>query len=174
MFIARYFSISTCHHTKAWMAKHVADPYVRRSVKENYRARSAFKLIEMNDMYKFLEPGQTVIDMGAAPGAWSQVLVKQVNARVDTRKKSHLNETITYKPNPDLKCGIVIALDRDPIFDIPGVHILDDWNLSEETTTDCNKRLQDLLNRLKIEKVDGIVSDMCPNVTGCKAMDHAG
>jgi 23S rRNA U2552 (ribose-2'-O)-methylase RlmE/FtsJ len=95
MFIARYFSISTCHHTKAWMAKHVTDPYVRRSVKENYRARSAFKLIEMNDMYKFLQPGQTVIDMGAAPGAWSQVLVKQVNARVDTRKKSHVNEVIT-------------------------------------------------------------------------------
>lgn len=86
MFLARFFSISTCHSTKAWMAKHVSDPYVRRSVKENYRARSAFKLIEINNTYKFIEPGHTVIDMGAAPGAWSQVLVKQVNARINPRK----------------------------------------------------------------------------------------
>ncbi|CAF3081675.1 unnamed protein product [Rotaria sp. Silwood2] len=81
--------------------------------------------------------------------------------------------TSLHKPNPDLKCGIVSALDRDPIFEIPGVHIIDDWNLTEETTNDCNKRLQDLLNRLKINKVDGILSDMCPNVTGCKEIDHS-
>jgi 23S rRNA (uridine2552-2'-O)-methyltransferase len=166
------------------MAKHVSDPYVRRSVKENYRARSAFKLIEMNNMYKFIEPGHTVIDMGAAPGAWSQVLVKLVNARLNSGKKLpkpqeneliHPSEiTSFHKPNPDLKCGIVIALDRDPIFEIPGVHIIDDWNLTEETTNDCHKRLKDLFHRLKIEKVDGILSDMCPNVTGCKEIDHAG
>ncbi|CAF2501126.1 unnamed protein product [Rotaria sp. Silwood2] len=183
-FSYRSFSISTCHFTKSWMAKHVSDPYVRRSVKENYRARSAFKLIEMNNMYKFLEPGHIVIDMGAAPGAWSQVLVKEVNARTNKGKKTqqqqqqnellHPSEiTSLHKPNPDLKCGIVIALDRDPIFEIPGVHIIDDWNLTEETTNDCNKRLQDLLNRLKINKVDGILSDMCPNVTGCKEIDHS-
>jgi len=183
-FSSRSFSISTYHSTKTWMAQHVSDPYVRRSIKENYRARSAFKLIEMNNMYKFLEPGHIVIDMGAAPGAWSQVLVKQVNARINPRKilhKEQQNELIhpseitsLYKPNPDIKCGIVIALDRNPIFEIPGVHIIDDWNLTEETTGDCNKRLQDLLNRLKITKVDGILSDMCPNVTGCKEIDHSG
>ncbi|CAF1475586.1 unnamed protein product [Rotaria magnacalcarata] len=170
------------------MAQHVSDPYVRRSVKENYRARSAFKLIEINNMYKFLEPGHAVIDMGAAPGAWSQVLVKEVNARITKGKKAqppsqqqlHQTEllhpkeiTSFHKANPDLKCGIVIALDRNPIFEMPGAHIIDDWNLTEETTNDCNKRLHDLLNRLKIDKVDGILSDMCPNVTGCKEMDHA-
>ncbi|CAF0913445.1 unnamed protein product [Rotaria sordida] len=182
-FSYRSFSISTYHYTKSWMTRHVSDPYVRRSVKENYRARSAFKLIEMNNTYKFLEPGHIVIDMGAAPGAWSQVLVKEVNARINKGKKSqqqqqnelvHPSEiTSLYKPNPDLKCGIVIALDRDPIFDIPGVHIIDDWNLTEKTNNDCNRRLQDLLNRLKIDKVDGILSDMCPNVTGCKEIDHS-
>ncbi|CAF1198560.1 unnamed protein product [Rotaria sp. Silwood1] len=183
-FSYRSFSISTCLYTKSWMAQHVSDPYVRRSVKENYRARSAFKLIEMNNMYKFLEPGHIVIDMGAAPGAWSQVLVKEVNARVNKGKKTQAQQqqnellhpseiTSLHKPNLDLKCGIVIALDRDPIFEIPGVHIIDDWNLTEETTNDCNKRLQDLLNRLKIDKVDGILSDMCPNVTGCKEIDHS-
>jgi 23S rRNA (uridine2552-2'-O)-methyltransferase len=182
MFIKRFFSTSSCHYTKAWMAKHVSDPYVRRSVKENYRARSAFKLIEMNNMYKFLEPGHIVIDMGAAPGAWSQVLVKQVNARVKIGKRTqqqnellHPSEiTSLHKPNPDFKCGIVIALDRDPIFEIPGVHIIDDWNLTEETTGDCNKRLKDLLKDLKVDKIDGILSDMCPNVSGCKAIDHSG
>jgi len=188
MFLTRFvssrsFSTSPCHFTKAWMNKHVSDPYVRRSVKENYRARSAFKLIEMNNMYKFLEPGHIVIDMGAAPGAWSQVLVNQVNARINSSKqirKEQQNEllhpseiTSLHKPNLDLKCGIVIALDRDPMFEIPGVHIIDDWNLTEETTGDCNQRLKDLLNRLKIEKVDGILSDMCTNVTGCKEIDHS-
>ena len=186
MTFARHFSTSSRHLTKAWMAKHVSDPYVRRSVKENYRARSAFKLIEMNNTYKFIEPGHAVIDMGAAPGAWSQVLVKQVNARIlSTRKQvnrsvrennsSHPSEiTSDYKPNLDLKCGTVIALDRSPIFAIPGVHIIDDWNLTDETTDDCYKRLKDLLARLKIDRVDGILSDMCPNVTGCKEIDHTG
>ena len=184
LFSYRLFATSTYHYTKPWMAKHVSDPYVRRSVKENYRARSAFKLIEMNNIYKFLEPGHIVIDMGAAPGAWSQVLVKQVNARVNKGKKiqqqredetMHPSEITTfYRPNPDLKCGIVIALDRDPIFAMPGVHIIDNWNLTEETAHDCNLRLQNLLNRLSIDKVDGILSDMCPNVTGCKAIDHSG
>lgn len=184
MSFVRFFSTSVRHSTKAWMARHVSDPYVRRSVKENYRARSAFKLIEINKTYKFIQPGHTVIDMGAAPGAWSQVLVKLVNARVSSGKKIrkdteeesiHPSEiTALHKPNPDLKCGTVIALDRDPIFAIPGVHIIDDWNLTEENTAHCHQRLKDLLTRLKIDQVDGILSDMCPNVTGCKAIDHTG
>lgn len=184
MFFVRSFSTSVRHSTKAWMAKHVSDPYVRRSVKENYRARSAFKLIEINDTYKFIQPGHVVIDMGAAPGAWSQVLVKLVNARVSPGKKRlkgpqeeaiHPSEiTALHKPDPDLRCGTVIALDRDPIFAIPGAHIIDDWNLTEENTASCHQRLKDLLTRLKINQVDGILSDMCPNVTGCTAIDHAG
>ena len=163
----------------------MTDPYVRRSVKENYRARSAFKLIEMNDTYKFLQPGHVVIDMGAAPGAWSQVLVKQVNARVvpkpsrtvssTTNELVHPSEiTASHQTNLDMKCGTVIALDRLPIFDIPGVHIIDDWNLTDETTAACQQKLRNLLLTLKIERVDGILSDMCPNVTGCRAVDHAG
>lgn len=184
MSFVRFFSTSVRHSTKAWMARHVSDPYVRQSVKENYRARSAFKLIEINKTYKFIQPGHTVIDMGAAPGAWSQVLVKLVNARVSSGKKIrkdteeesiHPSEiTALHKPNPDLKCGTVIALDRDPIFAIPGVHIIDDWNLTEENTAHCHQRLKDLLTRLKIDQIDGILSDMCPNVTGCKAIDHTG
>ena len=184
MFFLRSFSTSVRHSTKAWMAKHVSDPYVRRSVKENYRARSAFKLIEINNTYKFIQPGHVVIDMGAAPGAWSQVLVKLVNARITAGKKLrkdsqeeaiHPSEiTALHRPNPDLKCGTVIALDRDPIFAIPGAYIIDDWNLTEENSAHCHQRLKDLLARLKIDQVDGILSDMCPNITGCKAIDHAG
>ena len=127
-----------------------------------------------------------VIDMGAAPGAWSQVLVKQVNARVVPKKSrttmsSETNElvhpseiTASHQANLDMKCGTVIALDRLPIFDIPGAHIIDDWNLTDETTAACQQKLRNLLLKLKIERVDGILSDMCPNVTGCRANDHAG
>lgn len=183
--IYRSFSTTLHQQSKSWMMRHVSDPYVRRSVKENYRARSAFKLIEMNDAYKFLQPGHVVIDMGAAPGAWSQVLVKQVNARILSKQKrtipSEINElvhpseiTATHQPNLDMKCGTVIALDRLPIFAIPGVHIIDDWNLTDETTGACQEKLRNLLQKLKIERVDGILSDMCPNVTGCRAIDHAG
>ena len=165
------------------MQRHVDDPYVRRSVKENYRARSAFKLIEINEKYKFLEPGHVVIDMGAAPGAWSQVLVKHVNARIqpkqqqlsETKDLIHPDEATTFhQTNLDEKCGIVIALDREPIFRIPGAHIIDDWNLTDENDEECRRRLNSLLDRLKITNVDGILSDMCPNVTGYRSIDHTG
>jgi 23S rRNA (uridine2552-2'-O)-methyltransferase len=61
-----------------WLERQRRDPYVKRAVKESYRARSAFKLIEINDKWKFLQPGHVVIDIGAAPGSWSQVAVKKV------------------------------------------------------------------------------------------------
>lgn len=170
--ITRHFSLTTARSTKPWMMRHVLDPYVRRSVKENYRARSAFKLIEINEKHKFLEAGQCVIDMGAAPGAWSQVLVKHVNPRITSSKNE--TDSSKYQTNMDAKCGSVIALDRLPIFPIPGVHIIDHWNLSDETENDCRKKLDELLSRLKLTKVDGVLSDMCPNVTGNRSIDHMG
>lgn len=63
-----------------WLERQRRDPYVRRAVKESYRARSAFKLIELDQKYNFLKPGHVVIDIGAAPGSWSQVAVKKTNA----------------------------------------------------------------------------------------------
>lgn len=66
--------------SKIWLERQRRDPYVKRAVKETYRARSAFKLIEINDKFKFIKPGDTVIDIGACPGSWSQVSVKLTNS----------------------------------------------------------------------------------------------
>jgi 23S rRNA (uridine2552-2'-O)-methyltransferase len=63
-----------------WLERQRRDPYVKRAVKETYRARSAFKLIEIDEKYKILKPGDVVIDLGAAPGSWSQVAIKKTNS----------------------------------------------------------------------------------------------
>ena len=63
-----------------WLERQRKDPYVKRAVKETYRARSAFKLIEINEKTNFLSPGDIVIDVGACPGSWSQVAVKKTNS----------------------------------------------------------------------------------------------
>lgn len=63
-----------------WLDRQRRDPYVKRAVKESYRARSAFKLIELDEKFKFLKPGMNVIDVGAAPGSWSQVAVAKTNS----------------------------------------------------------------------------------------------
>jgi 23S rRNA (uridine2552-2'-O)-methyltransferase len=66
-----------------WLERQRRDPYVKRAVKESYRARSAFKLIEMDTKYKFIKPGDVIVDIGAAPGSWSQVAVQQTNSNGD-------------------------------------------------------------------------------------------
>ena len=63
-----------------WLSRQLNDPYVKKSFVENYRCRSAFKLIEIDDKYKILQPGHVVVDLGAAPGSWCQVAVKRVYA----------------------------------------------------------------------------------------------
>jgi 23S rRNA C2498 (ribose-2'-O)-methylase RlmM len=63
-----------------WMERQRRDPYVKKAVKESYRARSAFKLIEINERFNFLHPGHVVIDIGAAPGSWSQVAVQKTSS----------------------------------------------------------------------------------------------
>ncbi len=63
-----------------WLDRQKRDPYVKRAVRETYRARSAFKLIEIDEKFKFLNAGDVIIDVGACPGSWSQVAVKKVNS----------------------------------------------------------------------------------------------
>ena len=86
---------------KRWLRRHVTDPYVIRAKAQGYRSRAAFKLIEINEKEKFLHPGATVVDLGAAPGSWSQVAAERV------------------KPG-----GRVIAIDLLPLVPISGVTIL--------------------------------------------------
>jgi 23S rRNA (uridine2552-2'-O)-methyltransferase len=66
------------HSSKQWLRRHVSDPYVQRSKKEGYRSRSAYKLTEIDDRDRLLKPGMIVVDLGAAPGGWSQVLAKRI------------------------------------------------------------------------------------------------
>src|SRR5205085_7002597 len=84
--------------SKQWLRRHVTDPYVRKAREQGYRSRAAFKLLEINDKEKLLRPGGVVIDLGAAPGGWSQVAAQKV------------------KPG-----GRVVAIDILDIAPIPGV-----------------------------------------------------
>jgi len=87
--------------SKQWLRRHVNDPYVQRSKKEGYRSRSAYKLIEIDERDKVLKPGMLVVDLGAAPGGWSQVAAKRVGPK-----------------------GAVIAIDLLPMEPISGVTVL--------------------------------------------------
>jgi 23S rRNA (uridine2552-2'-O)-methyltransferase len=87
--------------SKEWLRRHVSDPYVRKAKEQGYRSRAAFKLLQLNEKDRFLRPGMTVVDLGAAPGGWSQVAADKV------------------KPG-----GQVIAIDLLPIAPISGVTVL--------------------------------------------------
>jgi len=116
------------HSSKQWLRRHVNDPYVQRSKREGYRSRSAYKLTEIDDRDKVLEPGMLVVDLGSAPGGWSQVAAKRVGAK-----------------------GRVLAIDLLQMEPIAGVEFLR-GDFTSETGVDAvrhadNERIQDLLNR---------------------------
>ncbi len=91
--------------SRRWLERHINDPYVHRAKADGYRARSAYKLIEINDKYRLIEPGMRVVDLGAAPGSWSQIAAK-------------LTGSTDEKP-------LVAAIDYLPVDPIPGVVILE-------------------------------------------------
>ncbi|HEX4780257.1 MAG TPA: RlmE family RNA methyltransferase [Usitatibacter sp.] len=101
------------HSSKQWLRRHVNDPFVQRAKKEGYRSRSAYKLTEIDDRDKVLKPGMVVVDLGSAPGGWSQVAAKRVGAK-----------------------GRVIAIDLLEMEPIQGVHFLR-GDFSAETGLDA-------------------------------------
>jgi 23S rRNA (uridine2552-2'-O)-methyltransferase len=129
--------------SKAWIREHVTDPYVQRAVASGYRSRAAYKLLEIDDHDRLLHHGQTVIDLGAAPGSWSQVIAECV------------------RPG-----GRVIALDILPMEPIGGVVIVE-GDVREQAV------LASLEQALAGEKADLVVSDMAPNLSGVAASDQA-
>jgi 23S rRNA (uridine2552-2'-O)-methyltransferase len=129
--------------SKAWMREHVTDPYVRRAKQEGYRSRSAFKLIEVLEKDKLVRPGMTVVDLGAAPGGWSQVLAPLVGS-----------------------AGRVIALDVLEMESIEGVAFIR-GDFSETTT------LERLEKELSGRVIDLVISDMAPNISGVGLVDQA-
>lgn len=142
---------SYSNSSKEWLMRHLRDPYVKMAQKQQYRARSAFKLIEIDNKYRFLKPGATVIDCGAAPGAWTQIATERVNA-----DKKDGNENV----------GTVIAIDLLPIAPVDGAIVLDRCDFTDP------KIQNKILDFLGEKKVDVILSDMAPNATGVQSLDH--
>ena len=131
-----------------WLERQLNDPYVKRAKAEGYRGRAAFKLIELDDRHRFLRPGARVIDLGCAPGGWSQVAVERVNARGD-------------RPGPR---GRVLGIDLREVEPIPGAEL---WQMDflEEGADDAIRAWLD-------GPADVVLSDMAAASSGHKATDH--
>jgi 23S rRNA (uridine2552-2'-O)-methyltransferase len=125
-----------------WLKEHFSDPYVKKSWQDGYRARAAYKLIELQNKYRFIKPNMRVVDLGAAPGSWSQVAVQHIGKR-----------------------GQLIALDLLEIDPIPSVTFLQ----GDFTTESTYNQLLDLMGG---EPPHLILSDMAPNMSGHKTADQ--
>ena len=133
---------------RAWIERHINDPFVKRSRVDGYRARSVYKLIELNEKEKLIRPGMTVVDLGAAPGSWTQVVREKLSD-----KNGEVN-------------GKIIAMDILPMDPIDGVTFLQGDFREQEVA--------DQLNALVGEaQVDLVLSDMAPNLSGIAAADAA-
>ncbi len=136
--------------SKAWMQEHLNDPYVKMAQKDGYRARAAYKLIEIDDKDKLIKPGMTIVDLGSTPGSWSQIAVQRLKA----------------KGNQEIS-GRVIALDILEMQPIGGVEFIC-GDFREETVL---KILEKSLNN---QPVDLVIADMAPNISGIADVDQAG
>ena len=127
-----------------WLQRQLNDPYVARAKREGWRSRAAFKLLEIDEKHHLLQPGQRIIDLGAAPGGWSQAAAKKV-------KSAHGN-------------GKVVGIDLLDIEPIAGV----DFAVQDFLAPEAPERLKAMLGG----EADGVISDMAANTTGHKATDH--
>lgn len=141
--------IAKSKSSTAWLVRQAHDPYVAQAQRDGYRSRAAYKLIEINEKYKFLRNGQVVVDLGAAPGSWTQYLAREF---------------------PKSK---IFAMDLLDIKPIPGV----EFYMGDFTTDEALNWLVEKLNipdedSGKNGPVDVVVSDMAPNTVGHKGTDH--
>ncbi|MCD8515191.1 MAG: RlmE family RNA methyltransferase [Burkholderiaceae bacterium] len=141
---------------KAWLNQHVNDPWVKLAQKEGYRARAAFKLKEIDETYRLIRPGQCVVDLGCAPGAWSQYLRRRLSP--DGAASGALN-------------GTIIALDLLPMEPIEGVHFIQ-GDFREESVLQALEAALSLPDGTP-RAVDTVVSDMAPNLSGVENVDAA-
>ena len=140
---------------KAWLNQHVNDTYVKLAQKEGYRARAAYKLKEIDDSLGLVKPGHHVVDLGSVPGAWSQYL----------RRKLSPSGAASGALN-----GRIIALDLLPMEPIEGVSFIQ----GDFREADVLAQLQALLAAdLSHPKIDLVVSDMAPNLSGIESADAA-
>lgn len=133
---------------RAWIERHINDPFVKKSRQDGYRARSVYKLIELNEKEKLIRLGMTVVDLGAAPGSWTQVVREKLAGR-----DGEVN-------------GRIIAMDILPMDPIDGVTFLQ-GDFREQEVAD---KLTELVGD---RQVDLVLSDMAPNLSGIAAADAA-
>jgi 23S rRNA (uridine2552-2'-O)-methyltransferase len=132
-----------------WLQRQLNDPYVKRAKAEGYRGRAAYKILELDDKYGFLVPGARVVDLGCAPGGWTQVAVARVNALGERAGKPQ---------------GRVLAIDLQPVDPVPGaeIHQLDFMEEGAE------ERIRGWLGG----RADVVMSDMAAASSGHKQTDH--
>lgn len=132
-----------------WLERQLNDPYVRRAKAEGYRGRAAYKLRELDDRFRFLQPGARVVDLGSAPGGWAQVAVPRINALGEARGKPQ---------------GTLIGLDLQEVAPVPGatIHVLD--FLQDGADGQVKAWLGG--------PADVVMSDMAPSASGHKQTDH--
>jgi 23S rRNA (uridine2552-2'-O)-methyltransferase len=130
--------------SKAWMQEHLNDEFVKRAQKDGYRARAAYKLIEIDDKDKLIKPGMTIVDLGSTPGSWSQVAVQRLKGQ-----------------------GRIIALDMLDMQPIAHVEFIR-GDFRDDAVL---KQLEIALNN---KPVDLVIADMAPNISGVKDVDLAG
>lgn len=124
-----------------WLQEHFNDPYVLQAQKEGYRSRAVYKLKEIDEKAQLFKPNMTIVDLGAAPGGWSQYVAEKLQGQ-----------------------GHIIALDRLAIDPLPGVDFIQ-GDFREQSVLDT------LIAHIKSSKVDVVLSDMAPNMSGQKAVD---
>jgi 23S rRNA (uridine2552-2'-O)-methyltransferase len=129
--------------SKRWLQEHFSDPYVKRAQQEGYRSRASYKLMEIQQQNRILKRGMTVIDLGAAPGGWSEVAIKFIG-----------------------KEGKVIALDILEMKPINGVEFIH----GDFTVKEIQEKLA---QSLADQKADAVISDMAPNASGISVVDQA-
>lgn len=127
--------------SKGWLKEHFDDEYVRRSQQDGYRSRAIYKLIEIDEKDRLIKPGMMVIDLGAAPGGWSEYCVKKLG-----------------------KKGAIVALDILPMEPIDGVAIVE-GDFREDAV------FEELMAIMRNDKSDLVISDMAPNISGMGSVD---
>ena len=129
--------------SKSWMSEHISDLFVKQAQKDEYRSRAAYKLIEINEKYNIFKENMTIVDLGSAPGSWSQVAVKRIGSK-----------------------GKVIALDLLEMHPIKKVEFI-------QGDFRDDKVLIELENKLNNSEIDLVISDMAPNISGIKVVDQS-
>ncbi|KAG2178071.1 hypothetical protein INT43_003324, partial [Umbelopsis isabellina] len=143
--------------SKKWLSRQANDRFVKDARAQQYRARSAFKLIQLNEKHRFLKKGFNVIELGASPGGWTQVIAEKVFSG---------NNKPTIDDSSIVRTGTVIAVDLLPTEPIPGVNILQGNFLENNTQSQ-------ILHILNGKEVDAVLSDMAPSFSGNHHADHA-